>query len=59
MFGSLKEGVEGFFVTRELGLFVKGPRAFTCYFPRSSVTRFASDLGTLSFLSSRNVIRPF
>ena len=31
------EGVEEFFVTRELGLFVNGSRAFTCYFLRSYV----------------------
>ena len=28
---NLKEGVEGFFVTRELGILVNGPRAFTSY----------------------------
>ena len=55
----IHEGVEGFFVTHELGLFVNGPQAFTCYFPWSSVTRFSSNLVILSFLNSRNVIRPF
>ena len=53
------EGVEGFIVTCELGLFVNGPRAFSCYFPWSSVMRFSSDLVILSFLNLRNVIHPF
>ena len=44
------EGVEGFSVTRESDLFVNGPRAFSCYFPLSSVIRFYSDLVILSFL---------
>ena len=49
-----------FFVTRELGLFVNGPLAFTSYFSRSSLKRFSSDLVILRFFfSSRNVIRPF
>ena len=53
------EGVERFFVTCEFGLFVNGHWAITCYFPRSSVMRFSSDIVILSFLNSRNVIRLF
>ena len=43
-------------MTRELGLFVNGPRAFTSYFPwvlRDEIFQRPRD-----FKSSRNVIRP-
>ena len=47
---SQKRGDGRVFVTRELGLSVSGPWAFTSYFSLSSVTRFSSVLVILSFL---------